>query len=284
MKRITILFIFIMMFGVITKAFYTETDPDTVEDATLNSLRLDIPGLVPEFSKTNYQYYLTVSNDIKDIEVIAESKNPNDNVEISGNKGLKQGLNTMTISVTSKDKTKKNEYKILVTKTQNLELANTDLETLAIEDTLLYPPFDNSETNYKAEISNKTERLNILAIPQNEKAQVQIVGNENIKVGKNIVEITVTAPNSITKKKYKIEVYKRNEEQENEYNKDQEEMQNKLEEAYKIEKLSNNANQNVDEKQESNKSNIILLGIIPAMFVIILVILGCIYWKKRNIK
>ena len=268
MKRITILFIFIMMFGVITKAFYTETDPETIEDATLNSLRLDIPGLVPEFSKTNYQYYLTVSNDIKDIEAITESKNPNDNIEISRNRSIKQGLNTITISVTSEDKTKKNEYKIQVTKTTNLELANTDLETLAIEGTLLYPPFDNSETNYKAEISNKTEKLNILAIPQNEKAQVQIVGNENLKIGKNIVEITVTAPNSITKKKYKIEVYKRNEEQENEYNKEQEEMQNKLEEAYEIEKLSNNANEE-NIKQFQNGKIGLGIGIIVATLLIL---------------
>lgn len=280
MKRIIILFIFIMMFGVITKAFYTETDPETIEDATLNSLRLDIPGLVPEFSKTNYQYYLTVSNDIKDIEIIAESKNSNDNIEISGNRSLKQGLNTITISVTSEDKTKKNEYKIQVTKTANLELANTDLETLAIEDTLLYPPFDNSETNYKAEISNKTEKLNILAIPQNEKAQVQIVGNENLKIGKNIVEITVTAPNGITKKKYQIEAYKRNEEQENEYNKDQEEMQNKLEEAYEIEKMSNNENN--ENIEQTEKGRIGLWVSVIATTLLILVGVGIWYLKHKK--
>lgn len=269
-----------MMFGVITKAFYTETDPETIEDATLNSLRLDIPGLVPEFSKTNYQYYLTVSNDIKDIEIIAESKNSNDNIEISGNRSLKQGLNTITISVTSEDKTKKNEYKIQVTKTANLELANTDLETLAIEDTLLYPPFDNSETNYKAEISNKTEKLNILAIPQNEKAQVQIVGNENLKIGKNIVEITVTAPNGITKKKYQIEAYKRNEEQENEYNKDQEEMQNKLEEAYEIEKMSNNENN--ENIEQTEKGRIGLWVSVIATTLLILVGVGIWYLKHKK--
>lgn len=278
MKRIIILFIFIMMFGVITKAFYTETDPDTIDNAKLQELSLDIPGLVPKFSAITYEYYLTVSNDIKEIEITAESKNPNDNVEISGNKGLKQGLNTITISVTSEDKTKKNEYKILVTKTTNLELANTDLETLAIEDTLLYPPFDNSETNYKVEISNKTEKLNILAIPQNEKAQVQIVGNENLKIGKNIVEITVTAPNSITKKKYKIEVYKRNEEQENEYSKDQEEMQNKLEEAYKIEKLSNSENKENIEQLENGK---IGWGI-GIIVIAVLVLAGTIYWHWKR--
>lgn len=281
-KIIMTLFIFIVMLygiGTITKAFYTETDPDTIDNAKLQELRLDIPGLVPKFSATTYEYYLTVSNDITDIEITAISKNPNDNVEISGNKGLKQGLNTITISVTSEDKTKKTEYKIQVSKTANLELANTNLETLAIEDTLLYPPFDNAETNYKAEISKNTEKLNILAIPQNEKAKVQIVGNENLKTGKNIVEITVTAPNCITKKKYKIEVYKRNEEQENEYKKDQEEMQNKLEEAYKIEKLSNNANEENIEQPRNGRIGL-WVGII-VVTLLVLVGVGFWYWKRN---
>lgn len=281
-KIIITLFIFIVMLYniTITKAFYTETDPDTIDNAKLQELRLDIPGLVPKFSATIYEYYLTVSNDITDIEITAISKNSNDNVEISGNKRLKQGLNIITISVTSEDKTKKTEYKIQVTKTANLELANTNLETLAIEDTLLYPPFDNAETNYKAEISENTEKLNILAIPQNEKAKVQIVGNDNLKVGKNIIEVTVTAVNGITKRKYQIEVYKRNEEQESEYNKEQEEMRLKLEEAYKIEKLSNNANEENIEQPRNGRIGL-WVGII-VVTLLVLAGLGFWYWKYKK--
>lgn len=280
-KIIITLFIFIVMLYniTITKAFYTETDPDTIDNTKLQELRLDIPGLVPKFSATIYEYYLTVSNDITDIEITAISKNSNDNVEISGNKRLKQGLNIITISVTSEDKTKKTEYKIQVTKTANLELANTNLETLAIEDTLLYPPFDNAETNYKAEISENTEKLNILAIPQNEKAKVQIVGNDNLKVGKNIIEVTVTAVNGITKRKYQIEVYKRNEEQESEYSKEQEEMRLKLEEAYKIEKLSNNANEENIEQPRNGR-----IGLWVGIIVVTLLVLagvGFWYWKHK---
>lgn len=282
-KIIITLFIFILMLysiGTITKAFYTETDPDTIDNAKLQELRLDIPGLVPKFSATTYEYYLTVSNDITNIEITAISKNSNDNVEISGNKGLKQGLNTITISVTSEDKTKKTEYKIQVTKTANLELANTNLETLAIEDTLLYPPFDNAETNYKVEISENTEKLNILAIPQNEKAKVQIVGNENLKIGKNIIEVTVTAVNGITKRKYQIEVYKRNEEQESEYNKEQEEMRLKLEEAYKIEKLSSNTNENLEDQQKGGRIGL-WIGIIVTI-VLVLASVIYLYWKRKK--
>ena len=222
-------------------------------------------------------------NDITDIDVLAISKNPNASVEISGNKGLKQGLNTITISVTSEDKTKRNEYKIQVTKTANLELANTNLETLAIENALLNPPFDNIETKYKTEVSNKIEKLNILAIPQNEKAKVQIIGGDNLKVGKNIIEITVTAANGITKRKYQIEVYKRNEEQENSYNQEQEDMQNKLEEAYEIEKLSSDTNENID-KQEKGKNTNIVLWVSISTLIVLLIGVGFWYYKYKYIK
>ena len=260
-------------------------DNKETTNANLQSLRLDIEGITPQFNEQNYEYYLTIPNDITDIDVLAISKNPNASVEISGNKGLKQGLNTITISVTSEDKTKRNEYKIQVTKTANLELANTNLETLAIENALLYPPFDNIETKYKTEVSNKIEKLNILAIPQNEKAKVQIIGGDNLKVGKNIIEITVTAANGITKRKYQIEVYKRNEEQENNYNKEQEDMQNKLEEAYEIEKLSSDTNENIDKQQKSNKNtNIVLWVSISTLILVLLIALGVWYYKYKYIK
>lgn len=255
-------------------------DNKETTNANLQSLRLDIEGITPQFNEQNYEYYLTIPNDITDIDVLAISKNPNASVEISGNKGLKQGLNIITISVTSEDKTKKNEYKIQVTKTANLEFANTNLETLAIENALLNPPFDNIETKYKTEVSNKIEKLNILAIPQNEKAKVQIVGGDNLKVGKNIVEITVTAANGITKRKYQIEVYKRNEEQENSYNQEQEDMQNKLEEAYEIEKLSSNSNENVDEEQKSNNNRWLI--IITSTIVLISIGVAFWYWKFKK--
>ena len=258
-------------------------DNKETTNANLQSLRLDIEGITPQFNEQNYEYYLTIPNDITDIDVLAISKNPSASVEISGNKGLKQGLNTITISVTSEDKTKRNEYKIQVTKTANLELANTNLETLAIENALLNPPFDNIETKYKTEVSNKIEKLNILAIPQNEKAKVQIIGGDNLKVGKNIIEITVTATNGITKRKYQIEVYKRNEEQENSYNQEQEDMQNKLEEAYEIEKLSSDTNENID-KQEKGKNTNIVLGVSISTLIVLLIGVGFWYYKYKYIK
>ena len=69
----------------------------------------------------------------------------------------------------------------------DLGFANTNLEILAIENYLIYPPFENSITEYTTQISNETEELNIFAVPENEQGKVEIYGNENLKEGNNII-------------------------------------------------------------------------------------------------
>ena len=215
-------------------------------NATLQALRLDREGLTPDFDKDVREYYLTLSNDVQDVEVLAITENPKATVEIGGNTALKEGLNDITIHVISEDKVQNNNYIIHVTKTANLELANTNLEILAIENVLLDPPFDISETNYKAVVSHDTESIHLLAVPENEQASVQVTGKENLKEGHNLVSILVTAPNGFTKKNYQIDVYRRNWQEEEMYQEQQQENKDKLEEAYQIQELSGN----IDETQE----------------------------------
>ena len=114
---------------------------------------------------------------------------------------------------------------------------NTNLETLAIEDTLLYPPFMASQTSYTAEIGNAQTTVKLLAIPEQESAIVAIEGNENLQEGNNSITVRVTAPSG-AKKEYKIQVYKRNVEEEAAYEEEQAQMIEKVKEAYEIEKLS----------------------------------------------
>lgn len=114
---------------------------------------------------------------------------------------------------------------------------NTNLENLAMEDVLLYPPFEARETNYTAEVGNAIETVKILAIPEQESAIAEIVGNEGLQEGDNTISIRVTAPSG-AKKEYTIRVYKRNAEEERIYKEEQEQMPEKVKQAYEIEKLS----------------------------------------------
>lgn len=254
-------------------------------NAMLQLLRIDQEGVVPNFDKNVNEYYLTVTNQTEEIEVSAIAENPNATVQITGNKKLKEGINTIKIQIVSEDKTQKNTYTIEVTKTANLELANTNLETLAIENALLNPVFDNSVTHYQVEVANDSYNLNMLAIPENEKATVEIQGKEDLKEGDNLVKVIVTAGNKITKKEYEITVHRRNQQEQEKYQAQQEENKEKLEEAYKIEKTSTElAQQNSsDSTTRKEKSKI---GIILAVTIVTLVIGGFsyYYYQKRNRK
>lgn len=221
-----------------------------ISNANLQVLRLDVEGITPSFNKDIYEYYLTVSNDVKDIDILAIAENPNTTIDIIGNTNLKEGLNIVKIQVTSEDKKVNRVYSIYVTKTDNLVAANTNLEILAIENALLNPPFDASQTQYKTEVSKDTENLNIFAVPENESAKVKIEGGKDLKEGTNLVNVTVTAANGFSNKKYQIEVYKRNEEEQTKYEENQKQQSQKVEEAYEIEKTSSSEEQ--EEKTENN--------------------------------
>ena len=248
-------------------------------------MRISREGLIPSFDSNIYEYNFTISNDVNDLEVVCVTENPNATAEITGNNNLKEGINNIEINVTSEDKTQSKIYKIQVTKTANLELANTNLQTLAFENVVLSPEFNNNITNYTAEVSNYTENLKILAIPENEKASVKIIGGNELKEGKNIIQVLVTAPNGFTKKKVTIEIYKRNSEEEIIYEEEQSHLQEKLEEAYKIEKMSSDINgeEILDNAEIEEIKNSIEIG--TTIILIIVIIIGIIIYirlKKNN--
>ena len=193
----------------------TAKTSDNANSLDLKVMRLDKEGIVPNFNPNITEYYIIVDENTDNIKVTATPENSGSNVKISGNENLKDGLNKITITVKNGSESKK--YIINVTKTDQKEKANTNLETLAIENYEITPEYKENITEYNLQISNTEEKLNILAIPENMKAKVEIKNNENLKYGENIIEILVTAQNGITQKVYKLNVYKRNEEEEKEY-------------------------------------------------------------------
>lgn len=249
-----------------------EQGADTKTDnATLQVLRLDKEGIIPSFHKDVYEYYLTVSNDIDYIDVLAIAENQKSMIEITGNNNLKEGLNIITIKVTSEDKTQNKIYKIQVTKTNNIESANTNLETLAVENILLNPPFDANITHYSIHVANTVSILNILAVPQNENAKIEIIGNDNLKEGNNTINVIVTAQNGFSKRIYEIICYKRNQQEEDKFQEEQKENMEKLEQIYETEQVSENI-------KDNKKDTIKVIAIVVLSICVIVVV--AIYWGK----
>lgn len=246
-------------------------------NSNLAVLRLNEEGISPEFNKDIKEYYFTTNSSITNLEITAIPENREANVIITGNNNLKMGENIIDIKVESQDKTKTSTYKIYVTKTNNLELANANLETLAIRQGTLEPEFNSNTTKYKVEIANGIDKIDILAIPQKEKAIVKILGNGEMKEGNNKIEIIVLAENGTTNKKYEINAYRRNAEEQQKYEEERqyqaERLSAILEEEEQKEAQDKNQNQNENEtvnNQEEKNSNKFLV-IIPIVIIIILI-------------
>ncbi len=259
---------------------------EATDNAFLQNLRLNEEGLEPQFEKDIFEYYIIVNENIQNLEVTAIPENINSTVYINGNTDLKLGNNDIRIEVISADKTKKNEYIIHVSKTKDIEKANTNLETLAIENVPLEPEFEASVTNYKVTVENNISQVNILAIPENINAKVSIEKDEELKIGDNIANITVLAEDGFSQKKYVINIHRMNEEEQNEYERRQEENQKKLGELLSTseDNTSINKDMQISEKENNNTKKNVALIIIGIIFVIMVVLIVYLFRKNSSKK
>lgn len=252
-------------------------------NSLLKIMRLDKEGIIPEFSPEIKEYYFIADTSINNLEVTVIPEATNAQVNISGNNNLKDGINKIEIEVTSRDGTSKSIYTINVTKTDDKEAANTNLEMLAIENVTLEPLFDTNILNYKANVSNDFTDLNVLAVPENVNANVEIQGNRNLQVGDNTVIVNVTAPNNITIKKYEIIVHKRTEEEDKNFEEEQKvnaERLNSILDEQNQDEINGNENNNKVNKYVVN-SIYIILGIIASIGIISWIIIKL---KKKSKK
>lgn len=254
------------------------------DDSSLNLgiMRTNREGITPEFNAEILEYYLVVDETVNDLDITAIPVSKKAEIVIVGNKNLKSGINKVKITVSLNGNSK--TYTINVTKTDNPNKANANLETLAIQNYTLEPEFQNSITNYHVEVANTETLVNILAIAEDSSANVKIEGNNDLKYGSNNVVVTVTARDGITDKKYNIEIYKRNDEEENVYKeeiKENNEEVNMLLEEKSIETAESKENQE-DNNEVKDKSKAIVIVVIILAIIVIGVALIIVRKKKKK--
>ena len=120
--------------------------------------------LLPVFDKNTTSYTLQVPSDVTELNVKVETEDEKAKTEIQGNKDLKEGENTVTISVNAEDNTIK-IYEITVTKSEKIALG---LKTLKIKNTDITKKFKPELYNYEIDIENVT-KLDIEAIANDER-------------------------------------------------------------------------------------------------------------------
>ena len=227
-------------------------------------------GISPRFTRNIRQYYVVIQDNVENIDVNAIPEDSKSNVQIIGNTNIQIGENRIVITVTAENGSAR-EYYINVTKTENIELANANLENLAIENASLIPEFSPDVTEYRVTIEEDVQNLNILAVPQIENAIVAITGNENLQPGENLISITVTAVNGTTSKVYNIVVVKGNVETET-VDEDNEQDGN-IEEPIENNQINIEKTNDEDKKKSNTKLLIAILIVLLIMGTIVIIFL-----------
>lgn len=134
-------------------------------------------------------------------------------------------------------------------------------------------------------MSKDIENINLIAVAENINANVQINKNDKLNVGKNNIKILVTAEDGYTTKEYNVEVYKRDEKEEEAYIKDQELQTRKLSTLLEENDTIENEKENeiMQNNEKTNKEKRVYNGII-VLVIIIVIIFTLILWIRKKHK
>lgn len=184
---------------------YLTTEKPVVESSNndLKSLKIEQYELVPEFDPDVTEYSMKISENSDALIVDAEAEDEKAEVKITGNDELLTGENVIEIVVTAEDGSTK-KYTINVTKGEELK---TSLSELNVADYTLTPEFDSNVYEYTLEVNDlNVKSLEISAKANVEDADIEILGNEELKQGENIITILVKSDDNEEVLTYQIVV------------------------------------------------------------------------------
>lgn len=196
-----------------TSSSSTSSSQSESSNANLSNLGIR-PHDFSGFRSATTSYSVTVPADTESVEVYAEAQDSNATVMGTGTVNLQEGENTINVVVTAENGTTKT-YTIVITREtaedseENTEIIEGEgLASLSIQNIELSPKFETNVYEYTAKYIGKDTSLQIEADPTNEEYQVEIVGNEDLKEGENLITILVSDSDGNNVATYQITVNK----------------------------------------------------------------------------
>ena len=179
----------------LTNELTEEQVKEEKSNKNLQSLNIEGYSLNPYFNKNTLNYKVIIPKDITSLEIEAEPEVEGAIVKISGNKSITKSDSNVTIRVTAIDGTSK-VYTITVLKMPEVELK---LESLKIDEINLELSF-NSDTFYYTSslIDTELTKVNVNAVANDENANIEIIGADNLIDGENLINIIVSNDDETT--------------------------------------------------------------------------------------
>lgn len=193
----------------------TITDPAPVldSDSKLKSLGVTGYDLSPSFSSGTKAYTVSVPEGTSKVTITAAANSTKaKSVTGTGEKDLTGDSTTFTVRCTAENNTY-TDYTITVNRAKHVEpepepekkSSDSTLKSLSVSGYKYSPAFSPKTTTYNMTVANGITGLYVQAVPNDSKAKLEITGDSKWAVGKNTIEITVTAEDG-SKTVYKVNV------------------------------------------------------------------------------
>ncbi len=167
-----------------------KVEVDNSSDATLKSIVVSNGKLDKDFKSDVFNYSVTIDKDTSKLEFKTELTNIKAKyfgLDESKNKNLKNG-DKLELKVVSEDGKVNNIYTLTIVK----DTTSLNLKSLKITGYALNEVFSSDKLQYSATIPNEIEVISVEAFAEDSNTSIKIAGDKDLKVGNNIVTITVT--------------------------------------------------------------------------------------------
>ena len=176
-----------------------EDNPVKSSNNYLKSLTVNNGTLSPNFNSRTTSYTVVVEDDLEEITISAEPEDEKATVSGAGTIHLEEGNTTARIEVVAENGST-NTYTIHIRKESAEEIIPVGIKSLKIqgvtvdnktEDISFMPDFKTEVTEYTCNVSDQITKLLITAEPNEEGMTIEILGNENLQMGENVITILV---------------------------------------------------------------------------------------------
>lgn len=186
-------------------------------NANLSNLGIR-PNDFSGFKPGTTTYNVTVPEDVESVEVYATAQDSGATISGTGTKKLQKGANVLNVVVTAEDgKTK--TYIINATREggdetkeeqseENVEEVKNGLSNISIANLELSPSFDANVYEYIVKYVGEDTSLDIQTVATDPNYIVEVLGNEKLKEGENIITILVSDSEGNNVATYQVTVNK----------------------------------------------------------------------------
>lgn len=177
------------------------------DDTLIGTLYVEGHSMQPTFSKTNYNYNLTVPSNVTSVNVVAKKGNNKQSLSGNGKVKLNYGPNRVRVVVTAQDKST-STYEIMITRTDD-RTGDTTLKSINVSNTNIV--FEKGKNVYEATVSKSIDNVMITGRTTDPNATVIGTGSKKLEIGLNSFELKVQSSGG-KEQIYTINITRSNEE------------------------------------------------------------------------